>query len=43
MGVMACLCMMAITMFMITGALKGKAMHLLPFFCVQLFDFAITT
>lgn len=43
MGVMACLCMMAITMMLITGVLKGKPSHLLPFFSVQLFDFAVTT
>lgn len=37
------MCMIAITLMMIYGAVKGKPSHLLPFFCLQLFDFAITT
>ncbi|KAM7342387.1 lysosomal-associated transmembrane protein 4A isoform 1-T3 [Cochliomyia hominivorax] len=43
MGGLVCTCMIAITMMMIYGAIKGKPSHLLPFFCLQLFDFAITT
>uniref|UniRef100_U5EXK5 Putative lysosomal-associated transmembrane protein n=1 Tax=Corethrella appendiculata TaxID=1370023 RepID=U5EXK5_9DIPT len=43
MGGLVCLCMIAITLMMIYGAVKGKPSHLLPFFCLQLFDFAITT
>uniref|UniRef100_A0A034WEY4 Lysosomal-associated Transmembrane protein 4A n=1 Tax=Bactrocera dorsalis TaxID=27457 RepID=A0A034WEY4_BACDO len=43
MGGLVCTCMIAITMMMIYGTLKGKPSHLLPFFCLQLFDFAITT
>jgi lysosomal-associated transmembrane protein len=43
MGGLVCLCMIAITLMMIYGAVKEKPTHLLPFFCLQLFDFAITT
>lgn len=43
MGVMACLLMMGFTMLMVTGAIKGKPAHLLPFFGLQLFDFFVTT
>ncbi|XP_053963514.1 lysosomal-associated transmembrane protein 4A [Anastrepha ludens] len=43
MGGLVCTCMIAITLMMIYGTLKGKPSHLLPFFCLQLFDFAITT
>lgn len=43
MGGLVCLCMIAITLMLIYGAIKGKPSHLLPFFCLQLFDFAITT
>ncbi|CAD7088089.1 unnamed protein product [Hermetia illucens] len=43
MGGLVCICMIAITLMMIYGAVKGKPSHLLPFFCLQLFDFAITT
>ncbi|CAD7011842.1 unnamed protein product [Ceratitis capitata] len=43
MGGLVCTCMIAITLMMLYGALKGKPSHLLPFFCLQLFDFAITT
>lgn len=43
MGGLVCLCMIAITLMLIYGAIKGKPSHLLPFFCLQLFDFAITS
>lgn len=43
MGGLACVCMIAITFLMIYGAVKGKPSHLLPYFWIQLFDFAITT
>lgn len=43
MGGLVCMCMIAITLMMIYGAIKGRPSHLLPFFCLQLFDFAITT
>lgn len=35
------LCMIAVTLMLIYGAVKGKPSHLLPFFCLQIFDFAI--
>lgn len=37
------LCMIAVTLMLIYGAVKGKPSHLLPFFCLQIFDFAIAT
>ncbi|XP_055592953.1 lysosomal-associated transmembrane protein 4B [Uranotaenia lowii] len=37
------LCMIAVTLMLIYGAFKGKPSHLLPFFCLQIFDFAIST
>lgn len=37
------LCLIAISSMLVYGALKGKRSYLLPFFCLQLFDFAITT
>jgi len=43
MGALMTLCTLAITLLLIYGTIKGKAPHLLPFFCIQLFDFAITT
>jgi len=43
MGGLVCVCMIGITLLMVYGAVKGKPSHLLPYFCVQLFDFAITT
>ncbi|XP_073956823.1 lysosomal-associated transmembrane protein 4A isoform X2 [Choristoneura fumiferana] len=36
------LCTLAITLMLIYGASRGKPAHLLPFFCLQIFDFAIT-
>ncbi|XP_055836544.1 lysosomal-associated transmembrane protein 4B [Episyrphus balteatus] len=43
MGGLVCLCMITITLMMIYGTLKSKPSQILPFFCLQLFDFAITT
>lgn len=43
MGGIVCVCMIAISLMLIYGAVKYKPSHLLPFFCLQLFDFAITT
>lgn len=43
MGGLVCLCMIAITLMLIHGTIKGKASHLLPFFFLQLCDFALTT
>lgn len=43
MGALMTVCTLAITLLLVYGAIKGKATHLLPFFCLQLFDFAITT
>lgn len=43
MGAVMSVCTLGITLLMVYGTLKGRASHLLPFFCLQLFDFAITT
>lgn len=37
------MCMIAITLMLIYGTVKGRPSHLLPFFFLQLCDFAITT
>lgn len=42
-GALVTVCTLAITLLLVYGTIKGKATHLLPFFCMQLFDFAITT
>ncbi|XP_063698271.1 lysosomal-associated transmembrane protein 4B [Culicoides brevitarsis] len=39
---LVCLCMISISLMLIYGTIKGKPTHILPFFCLQLFDFAIT-
>ncbi|XP_014367259.2 tetraspanning orphan receptor [Papilio machaon] len=41
-GALVTLCTLVITLFLIYGASRGKPVHLLPFFCLQIFDFAIT-
>ncbi|KAJ8923242.1 hypothetical protein NQ315_001798 [Exocentrus adspersus] len=43
MGALMTVCTLSITLLMVYGTIKGKATHLLPFFCLQMFDFAITT
>lgn len=43
MGGLVCLCMIAITLMLIHGTIKGRPSHLLPFFFLQLCDFALTT
>ncbi|CAG9102528.1 unnamed protein product [Plutella xylostella] len=42
MGALLTVCTLAITLMLIYGAARGKPAHLLPFFCLQIFDFAIT-
>lgn len=37
------MCVVISTLMLIYGATKYKPSHLLPFFCLQLFDFAVTT
>ncbi|XP_050679842.1 lysosomal-associated transmembrane protein 4A isoform X2 [Leptidea sinapis] len=41
-GALVTICTLAITLMLIYGASRGKPAHLLPFFCLQIFDFAIT-
>ncbi|XP_068633193.1 lysosomal-associated transmembrane protein 4A [Battus philenor] len=41
-GALVTICTLAITLMLIYGAARGKPAHLLPFFCLQIFDFAIT-
>lgn len=35
-------CTLGITLLMIYGAIKGKSLYLMPFFCLQAFDFFVT-
>lgn len=42
MGALMTVCTLSITLLMVYGAIKGKATHLLPFFCLQVFDCVIT-
>ncbi|KAM3965225.1 LOW QUALITY PROTEIN: lysosomal-associated transmembrane protein 4A [Aphomia sociella] len=41
-GALVTVCTLTITLMLIYGAARGKPAHLLPFFCLQIFDFAIT-
>ncbi|XP_052741189.1 uncharacterized protein LOC112051698 isoform X1 [Bicyclus anynana] len=41
-GALVTICTLAVTLMLIYGASRGKPTHLLPFFCLQIFDFAIT-
>lgn len=43
MGAIITICTLSITLLMVYGAIRGKPKHILPFFFLQLFDFAITT
>lgn len=43
MGAIMTICTLSITLLMVYGAIKGKPKQILPFFFLQLFDFAITT
>uniref|UniRef100_A0A1B6GB80 Lysosomal-associated transmembrane protein 4A n=1 Tax=Cuerna arida TaxID=1464854 RepID=A0A1B6GB80_9HEMI len=36
-------CTFMITLLMVYGAIKGKPVYLLPFFCLQVFDFCISS
>lgn len=36
-------CTLGITLLMIYGAIKGKSLYLMPFFCLQAFDFFVTS
>lgn len=35
-------CTLGITLLMIYGAVRGKSLYLMPFFCLQAFDFFVT-
>ncbi|XP_047511658.1 lysosomal-associated transmembrane protein 4A [Pieris napi] len=41
-GALVTVCTLAITLMLIYGAARGKPAHILPFFCLQIFDFVIT-
>ncbi|KAL1498009.1 hypothetical protein ABEB36_008873 [Hypothenemus hampei] len=43
MGAIMTICTLSITLLMVYGVIKGKPKQILPFFFLQLFDFAITT
>lgn len=36
-------CTLGITLLMIYGAVRGKSLYLMPFFCLQAFDFFVTS
>lgn len=42
-GLALTLCTFVITVLMIYGAVKGKPSYLMPFFCLQVFDFCIAS
>nr|CAD7448352.1 unnamed protein product [Timema bartmani] len=42
-GVVVTFCTLAITLLMVFGAVKGKPSYLMPFFCLQVFDFCIAS
>jgi len=42
-GVVVTFCTFAITLLMVFGAVKGKPNYLMPFFCLQVFDFCIAS
>ncbi|PSN39580.1 hypothetical protein C0J52_21878 [Blattella germanica] len=42
-GVVVTFCTFAITLLMLFGAVKGKPSYLMPFFCLQVFDFCIVS
>ncbi|XP_075220590.1 lysosomal-associated transmembrane protein 4A isoform X2 [Lycorma delicatula] len=42
-GVVVLFCTFAITLLMVFGAIRGKPLYLMPFFCLQVFDFCIAS
>ncbi|GLH03407.1 Lysosomal-associated transmembrane protein 4B [Gryllus bimaculatus] len=42
-GVVVTFCTFLITLLMVYGAVKGKPSYLMPFFCLQVFDFCIAS
>jgi len=42
-GVMITFCTFIITLLMVVGAVKGQPSYLMPFFCLQVFDFCISS
>lgn len=42
-GVVVTFCTFLITLLMVFGAVKGKPSYLMPFFCLQVFDFCIAS
>ncbi|XP_049792750.1 lysosomal-associated transmembrane protein 4A [Schistocerca nitens] len=42
-GMVVTFCTFAITLIMVYGAIKGKPSYLMPFFCLQVFDFCIAS
>ena len=41
-GIMITFCTFVITLLMVVGAIKGQPSYLMPFFCLQVFDFCIS-
>ncbi|KAK6625148.1 hypothetical protein RUM43_005439 [Polyplax serrata] len=42
-GVVVTFCTFAMTLLLLYGAVKGKPSYLLPFFCLQVFDFCVAS
>lgn len=42
-GIMITFCTFVITLLMVVGAIKGQPSYLMPFFCLQVFDFCISS
>lgn len=42
-GVVVTFCTFIITLLMVYGAIKGRPTYLMPFFCLQVFDFCISS
>ncbi|XP_037089326.1 lysosomal-associated transmembrane protein 4A-like [Pollicipes pollicipes] len=42
-GIMITFCTFIITLLMVVGAIKGQPSYLMPFFCLQVFDFCISS
>ena len=40
-GVVVTFCTFAMTLLLLYGAVKGKPSYLMPFFCLQVFDFCV--
>lgn len=40
--IVICLCLISVTLFLLYGLIKNRPGYLLPFFCIQVFDFCLS-